>query len=101
MSQIDHLLDCIRVYRRWSGLSISGFARRAGVAPSPLRAMSEPAWNPNASTIRKCEAAIPPEFVRDFMTAANDSDFVPGVIHAAAAPQAARPDRGDDQSEAA
>ena len=85
---VDQILDRIRRYRRLNGYSILGFAKLAGVNEFTLRKIDTPRWNQTLATLRKCEEAIP----ADFMTAANDTGCPD---------QAAKADRGDDQTRAA
>ena len=60
--KVDNILNRIRAYRKESGLTISGYGRRAGVAEATIRNMDEPDWSPNVRTVRLLEAVIPDDF---------------------------------------
>ncbi|MHC8493400.1 helix-turn-helix domain-containing protein [Thalassospira sp. SM2505] len=89
--KIDTVLNRIKSFRLSSGLNTSQWAERVGVGDTTFRDMMTDRWNPTASTIRKCEAVIPPEF----MTESNDNEL------SCSTPQAGCADRGEDQSNAA
>ncbi|MCW5737340.1 MAG: helix-turn-helix transcriptional regulator [Enhydrobacter sp.] len=58
-SDINAILERLRVYRRAAGLSLSGFAIKAGLSRSALGAMDREDWSPTADTIRAMEQLIP------------------------------------------
>ncbi|MBC05692.1 helix-turn-helix transcriptional regulator [Thalassospira sp.] len=88
---IDDNLKRIRAWRLKVGGSLLAFAEKVQVNEATLRKLSDENWNPTVSTIRKCEAVIPPEF----MANANDD------IDPSSEPQAAPSDRGEDHTQAA
>lgn len=89
--KIDTVLNRIKSFRLSSGLNTSQWAERVGVGDTTFRDMMTDKWNPTASTIRKCEAVIPAEF----MAEANDNEIC------VSPPQAGCADRGDEQNNAA
>lgn len=88
---VDQILNRIRLFRRHGGYSVLGFANLTGASETALRVIDTNEWNPTVSTIRKCEAVIPPEF----MSNANDDNQTSSDL------QATPVDRGEDQTEAA
>ncbi len=91
---IDDNLKRIRAWRLKVGGSLLAFAETVKVNEATLRKLSDEDWNPTVSTIRKCEAVIP----QDFMAEANDNAEQSA---ASSEPQAAPRDRGEDHTEAA
>ena len=52
----------IRAYRAEQGLSTLDLSRKAGLSESTIRNMDSPKWNPEAKTLAKLEAVIPPDW---------------------------------------
>lgn len=59
---IDSIIDRMRRWRRYEGMSKTALAAAAGLSVNCLTRMEEPAWSPTASTIRAIEAVIPTDF---------------------------------------
>jgi len=55
---IDQTLGCIRTWRRRHALSIREFARLAGVSPTTIADMDDPAWSPTVATLRRLADAM-------------------------------------------
>jgi hypothetical protein len=60
---VDETISLIERYIALGAESKNGFAARAGVGEATLRKLGSPAWNPTVDTLRKLEAALPPDFV--------------------------------------
>ena len=59
---INQSIARVRAFRQAKGWSILRFATEAGMGESTIRRMDDPAWSPNAETLRRLEALVPESF---------------------------------------
>lgn len=59
---VDQSIARVRAFAAAKKWSRNKLATEAGVAESTIRSFGEPGWSPNAETLRRLEAIIPPDF---------------------------------------
>lgn len=60
--RIDQAINRIKAYVATCGMPKERIAEQAHLHRNTLVGMNRPEWSPNADTLRKLEAIIPPDF---------------------------------------